>query len=95
MAESGIRPTRGRRDQLQLLAVRDLSVRTADSLSNRTTIGIDNHDGAFADYIAVPQRNLHVVRIRADRRGGLHGTAGRGFQIPAQLSVKRTDRVSC
>src|SRR5882724_3039987 len=28
---------------------------------NRTVLGILNHDGAFADYIAVPQRNLHEV----------------------------------
>ena len=26
---------------------------------NRTTIGINGHDGAFAELIAVPQRNLH------------------------------------
>src|SRR4051794_35725343 len=29
--------------------------------SNRTVLGILNHDGAFADTIAVPQRNLHLV----------------------------------
>jgi threonine dehydrogenase-like Zn-dependent dehydrogenase len=28
---------------------------------NRTVLGILNHDGAFADLIAVPQRNLHRV----------------------------------
>ena len=28
---------------------------------NRTVLGILNHDGAFADLIAVPQRNLHAV----------------------------------
>src|SRR5438094_5792226 len=28
---------------------------------NRTTIGINQHDGAFADYMPVPQRNLHLV----------------------------------
>src|SRR5678809_1489398 len=28
---------------------------------NRTVLGILNHDGAFADHIAVPQRNLHAV----------------------------------
>ena len=28
---------------------------------NRTVIGILNHDGAFADRIVVPQKNLHVV----------------------------------
>ena len=29
--------------------------------ANRTVLGILNHDGAFADLIAVPQRNLHEV----------------------------------
>src|SRR5687768_17449950 len=28
---------------------------------NRTVLGILNHDGAFADFIAVPERNLHPV----------------------------------
>src|SRR3990172_7331693 len=28
---------------------------------NRSVLGILNHDGAFADRLAVPQRNLHVV----------------------------------
>ena len=45
---------------------------------NRTVLGILNHDGAFADLIAVPQRNLHAVpdcAVRRDR--GLH-RAGRG-----------------
>lgn len=29
--------------------------------SNRTTVGIDRHPGAFADYLALNTRNLHVV----------------------------------
>jgi threonine dehydrogenase-like Zn-dependent dehydrogenase len=29
--------------------------------ANRTVIGILRHDGAFADYLVVPQRNLHLV----------------------------------
>ncbi len=28
---------------------------------NRTTIGINERDGAFAEYMALPRRNLHVV----------------------------------
>ncbi len=28
---------------------------------NRTTVGIDRHDGAFADYLALTTNNLHVV----------------------------------
>ena len=61
---------------------------------NRTTIGIDNHDGAFADFIAVPQRNLHVVpdSVPTDAAVFTEPLAA-AFQIPAQLSVNRTDRV--
>lgn len=28
---------------------------------NRTTVGIDRHDGAMADYLALTTRNLHIV----------------------------------
>lgn len=29
--------------------------------SNRTTMGIDRHDGAFADYVTLPAENIHPV----------------------------------
>lgn len=28
---------------------------------HRTTVGIDRHDGGFADYLALTERNLHIV----------------------------------
>ncbi len=61
---------------------------------NRTTIGIANHDGAFADFIAVPQRNLHLVpdSVSTDAAVFTEPLAAT-FQIPVQLSLKRTDRV--
>jgi threonine dehydrogenase-like Zn-dependent dehydrogenase len=61
---------------------------------NRTTIGIDNHDGAFAEFLAVPQRNLHLVpdSVPTDAAVFTEPLAA-AFQIPAQLSVNRTDRV--
>ena len=61
---------------------------------NRTTIGIANHDGAFADYIAVPQRNLHLVpdSIETDVAVFTEPVAA-AFQIPAQVPLDRTDRV--
>ena len=61
---------------------------------NRTTIGIANHDGAFADFIAVPQRNLHLVpeSVSTDAAVFTEPLAA-AFQIPAQLSVNRDDRV--
>ena len=61
---------------------------------NRTTIGIVDHDGAFADYIAVPQHNLHLVpdSLPTDVAVFTEPVAA-AFQIPAQLSLSRTDRV--
>jgi threonine dehydrogenase-like Zn-dependent dehydrogenase len=61
---------------------------------NRTVIGILNHDGAFADVIAVPQRNLHAVPDSLpDDIAVFTEPVAAAFQIPAQLSIKSTDRV--
>jgi threonine dehydrogenase-like Zn-dependent dehydrogenase len=61
---------------------------------HRTTIGINGHDGAFADYVAVPQRNLHAVpdAIPTDAAVFTEPVAA-AFQIPAQIRIQRTDRI--
>lgn len=61
---------------------------------NRTVIGILNHDGAFADFIAIPQRNLHLVpdAMPTDVAVFTEPVAA-ALQIPAQLAIARTDRV--
>jgi len=61
---------------------------------NRTTIGINRHDGAFAEYIPVPQRNLHLVpdAMPTDVAVFTEPVAA-AFQIPAQLSLNPADRV--
>jgi len=61
---------------------------------HRTTIGIAGHDGAFADYVAVPQHNLHLVpdAVPTDMAVFTEPVAA-AFQIPLQLSLTRTDRV--
>ena len=61
---------------------------------NRTTLGIVKHDGAFADYIAVPQHNLHLVpdSLPTDVAVFTEPVAA-AFQIPAQLALNQTDRV--
>jgi threonine dehydrogenase-like Zn-dependent dehydrogenase len=61
---------------------------------HRTTIGIDKHDGAFADWIAVPQRNLHPVpdSMATDVAVFTEPVAA-AFQIPAQVALGRRDRV--
>jgi threonine dehydrogenase-like Zn-dependent dehydrogenase len=61
---------------------------------NRTVLGILNHDGAFADTIAVPQRNLHVVpEAIPDEIAVFTEPVAAAFQIPAQISIRPEDRV--
>jgi threonine dehydrogenase-like Zn-dependent dehydrogenase len=61
---------------------------------NRTVLGILNHDGAFADLIAVPQRNLHLVPDSVpDEIAVFTEPVAAAFQIPAQMTVRPTDRV--
>jgi threonine dehydrogenase-like Zn-dependent dehydrogenase len=61
---------------------------------NRTVLGILNHDGAFADVIAVPQRNLHAVPdgIPTDHAVFTEPLAA-AFQILEQVAIRTTDRV--
>src|SRR5262245_5459087 len=61
---------------------------------NRTVLGIFNHDGAFADLIAVPQRNLHVVPDSlSDDVAVFTEPVAAAFQIPVQIPIASTDRV--
>jgi threonine dehydrogenase-like Zn-dependent dehydrogenase len=61
---------------------------------NRTVLGILNHDGAFADLIAVPQRNLHAVPdALSDEIAVFTEPVAAAFQIPAQISIRGTDRI--
>jgi len=61
---------------------------------NRTVLGILKHDGAFADYIAVPERNLHAVPddMATDVAVFTEPVAA-AFQIPTQMTVHRHDRI--
>lgn len=61
---------------------------------NRTVLGIMGHDGAFADYIAVPERNLHVVpsEIGVDEAVFIEPLAA-AFQIPRQVPVDKRAKV--
>jgi threonine dehydrogenase-like Zn-dependent dehydrogenase len=60
----------------------------------RSVLGILNHDGAFADFIAVPQRNLHTVpdSMPTDVAVFTEPVAA-AFQIPAQMTIHRHDRI--
>ena len=60
----------------------------------RTVIGILGHDGAFADVLAVPERNLHVVPDAVDNDVAVFTEpVAAAFQIPDQISIDREDRV--
>lgn len=62
--------------------------------TERTVIGILNHDGAFADVIAVPQRNLHLVPDDLSNDVAVFTEpVAAAFQIPVQIPVRRNERV--
>ena len=60
---------------------------------SRSVLGILGHDGAFADFIAVPERNLHVVpnEISVDEAVFVEPLAA-AFQIPRQVPVDKRTR---
>jgi threonine dehydrogenase-like Zn-dependent dehydrogenase len=61
----------------------------------RSVIGILNHDGAFADFVSVPQKNLHVVpdSISTDQAVFVEPVAA-AYQILRQQLVSRRDHVA-
>lgn len=62
---------------------------------NRTVLGILNHDGAFADLIAVPQRNLHAVPdALSDDVAVFTEPVAAAYQIPVQLTINQSDRIA-
>jgi threonine dehydrogenase-like Zn-dependent dehydrogenase len=62
---------------------------------SRTVLGILNHDGAFADLIAVPQKNLHAVPDSlSDDVAVFTEPVAAAFQIPVQLTVRAKHRIA-
>ena len=61
---------------------------------NRTTLGIVNRDGAFADYLVLPTRNLHLVPDNvSDEEAIFVEPLAANFEIVEQVHVKPTDAV--
>ena len=61
---------------------------------NRTVLGILNHDGAFADVVSVPQRNLHVVpNALPDEVAVFTEPLAAAFEIPARLAIPPRARI--
>ncbi len=60
----------------------------------RTVVGIHDRDGAFADLIALPERNLHFVPDDAETDVAVFTEPlAAAFQIPSQINVPRDARV--
>lgn len=61
---------------------------------HRTVIGIVGRDGAFADLVAVPERNLHVVPDAIDDDTAVFTEpVAAAFQIPTQLDIRHDHRI--
>lgn len=61
---------------------------------NRTTLGIDRRDGAFADYLTLPLENLHPLpdRVTDDQAVFVEPLAA-ACEIVQQVHVRPADRV--
>lgn len=61
---------------------------------NRTVLGIQNHHGAFAEYLVLPEDNLHLIPENiSDEEAVFVEPLASGFQITQQLHVRPLDRV--
>ncbi|HVL65966.1 MAG TPA: alcohol dehydrogenase catalytic domain-containing protein [Vicinamibacterales bacterium] len=61
---------------------------------HRTVVGIVNRDGAFAELIALPERNLHLVPDPVDTDAAVFTEPlAAAFQIPAQLTIAPGDSI--
>lgn len=62
---------------------------------NRTVIGIDRHDGAFAESLAVPEHNLHTIPddVSDDQAVFVEPLAA-ALQILEQVSIESSDRIA-
>ncbi len=61
---------------------------------SRTTLGIVNRDGAFAEYLVLPTRNLHLVPDTiTDEEAVFVEPLAANFEILEQVHLKPTDSV--
>lgn len=66
----------------------------ANHCRNRTVVGIAGRDGCFADYVAVPERNLHQIPAAiTDEEAVFVEPLAAAFQVLAQCPVERRMRV--
>ena len=61
---------------------------------DRTTLGIVNRDGAFADYLTLPVANLHLVPDTiSDEEAVFVEPLAANFEILEQVHIKPTERI--
>jgi threonine dehydrogenase-like Zn-dependent dehydrogenase len=61
---------------------------------NRTTLGILNRDGAFADYVVLPIENLHIVPDNVSNQEAVFvEPLAANFEILEQVHLKPTESV--
>ncbi len=61
---------------------------------NRTTLGIVNRDGAFADYLMLPVENLHLIPENvSDEEAVFVEPLAANFEILEQVHIRPTDSV--
>ena len=61
---------------------------------NRTTLGIDRRDGAFAEYLTLPVENLHLVPDNVSNEEAVFvEPLAANFEIFEQVHVKPTDTI--
>jgi threonine dehydrogenase-like Zn-dependent dehydrogenase len=61
---------------------------------NRSTLGIVNRDGAFAEYLTLPTANLHLVPDNiSDEEAVFVEPLAANFEILEQVHIQPTDRV--
>jgi len=62
--------------------------------SDRTVLGIEGRDGAFAEYLTLPEENLHVVPDSvSDEVAVFTEPLAAAYRILEQVEVEQTDRI--
>jgi threonine dehydrogenase-like Zn-dependent dehydrogenase len=62
---------------------------------NRKTIGIDGHDGAFAEYLAIPQRNVHLLPDNVSNEEAIFvEPLAAAMQIVQQVPIEQRHKVA-
>ena len=62
---------------------------------NRTVLGIDRHDGAFAEYVCVPNKSIHFLPDSiSDEQAVFVEPLAAAFQITKQVEIRSEDRIA-